>query len=331
MQIRPLSSWFRSCFCYVMSSVLVLIFAVTFLWAVTSTATEPSERVQHKAQVNAALQGLLSSDPTARRNAVISLGRLKVRDAVPELIKVLDDSEVSVRRAAIIALGRIGDVKSIEAIIAQLEDENPGVRMDAIVALAKFHKQEVSVVIRQHLKDPHPVVRQKTAEVLGEIGDISSQGDLIGALSDESESMRICVIDALVKLKAMDSLAKLKKIVTHDRVPTVRARAAWAIGEMKDKTGKRVLKRALGDPSLKVQLAAAGALGMLHDSRGYRLAIEAAESESPIIRIEAAKALGAIGLKKIVPVLEKLAKDSDNRVKRAAERALEKMRSGVRR
>ena len=314
----------RDCF---VATLLAMTVAVTFLGAVTG----PSERVQYKTQVADALQGLLSSDPIARRNAAITLGRLKDMSAVPELIKVLDDSDVSVRRAAIIALGRIGDIESIEAITAQLEDKDPGVRMDAITALAGFCSPKASVVIRKHLKDPHPVVRQKAAEMLGEIGDISSQEDLIGALSDESESMRICVIDALVKIKATDSLAGLKKIVTHDRVPDVRARAAWAVGEMGDKTGKRVLIEALGDSSLKVQLAAAGALGMLHDNRGYKLAIEAAESESPIIRVEAARVLGAVGLEKATSVLEKLTKDPDDRVKKEAERALEKIRSGGRR
>src|SRR5207237_1314907 len=76
------------------------------LAAMPSISTAQEERPT----IPALIKALKDSDPSKRRTAAESLGRLEkaAKDAVPQLEKALKDDDEGVRRQCVTALGRIG-------------------------------------------------------------------------------------------------------------------------------------------------------------------------------------------------------------------------------
>lgn len=64
------------------------------------------------------------------------LGRMKAKEAVPALVKTLDDPNSSARREVLRALGQIGDPSSASAIARDLCNDLPDIRAAAAEALA---------------------------------------------------------------------------------------------------------------------------------------------------------------------------------------------------
>ena len=60
---------------------------------------------------------LADTDASVRRQAARQLGNRAVKDAVPELVKLLGDLDASVRFQASTALGRIGDQSAVKALL----------------------------------------------------------------------------------------------------------------------------------------------------------------------------------------------------------------------
>ena len=61
-----------------------------------------------------------------------AFGRLKERNAVPLLSKLLGDKNSVLRTAALDALGKIQDPNSVESILPLLFDDDPSIRVKAI-------------------------------------------------------------------------------------------------------------------------------------------------------------------------------------------------------
>ncbi|MGQ0504017.1 MAG: HEAT repeat domain-containing protein [Myxococcaceae bacterium] len=66
------------------------------------------------------------------------LGSLKATDAVPELIKALDDPNAAGRREVLTALGQLGDRRAAETVTRDLYHDNPDVRSAAAEALGRL-------------------------------------------------------------------------------------------------------------------------------------------------------------------------------------------------
>nr|WP_233583471.1 HEAT repeat domain-containing protein [Corallococcus sp. CA053C] len=61
------------------------------------------------------------------------------KDAVPTLLKALDDSNSVARRDVLLALGAIGDAKSAEVVGRDLYHDLPEIRAAAATALRKMN------------------------------------------------------------------------------------------------------------------------------------------------------------------------------------------------
>jgi HEAT repeat protein len=98
-------------------------------------------------------------DPEMRRSAARHLGKLRVREAVPGLIRNLRASDDGSRMAAIKALGKIGDPAAVPALLEiAREDEAAGVRTQAIDSLARLGEPEGVEMFAQLAVDPSPLL-----------------------------------------------------------------------------------------------------------------------------------------------------------------------------
>jgi HEAT repeat protein len=64
------------------------------------------------------------------------LVKWKARQALPALVKLLDDPVSEVRTIAVVGVGTLGSPSNVDALAARLGDDNVGVRVGAIEALA---------------------------------------------------------------------------------------------------------------------------------------------------------------------------------------------------
>lgn len=129
---------------------------------------------------------------------------LEAKEDVEGLIQALKDEDDDVREAAAEALGRIGDVSAVEPLIQTLEDESILVQCEASDALVRIGEPSVEPLI-QVLNNEHSDVRRDAVialgEIAGKIGSARAIEELIQALKDKEEGVRLSVVTALVKIE----------------------------------------------------------------------------------------------------------------------------------
>ena len=73
----------------------------------------------------------------AKSAALRIIGRLRVREALPEIRRAVDDANADVRRAAAEALSEIGGEEALRLLVRLKKDESPYVRAAAEGAIRK--------------------------------------------------------------------------------------------------------------------------------------------------------------------------------------------------
>jgi HEAT repeat protein len=129
-----------------------------------------------------------------------------------------------------------------------------------------------------------PTVRRRAAEILGNLDDPESAGidALVGAMSDDDESVRAEAIDALTQQEAVDALMK----GLGQEVPD--SGATWAQAE--------AFVENLTSETMELRMAAANVLGLLRVEESAKpLAQRLQSEEHPEVRARIARALGRIG------------------------------------
>nr|WP_277881719.1 HEAT repeat domain-containing protein [Phormidium sp. FACHB-592] len=126
-----------------------------------------------------------STNARIRYDAILLLGQLQDRRAVPVLANLLQASDGKIqysdigdRAAAAQALGMIGDVSVIEPLIAASKDRDEQVVLSAAEALSQFHLpivvEPLIQILRKwngwHFHSGEPKVIQAIAQTLAEIG-----------------------------------------------------------------------------------------------------------------------------------------------------------------
>jgi succinoglycan biosynthesis transport protein ExoP len=185
-------------------SILRKIFFITFLMVlITSMGCSSSSNQYLNPNIKEYLKNLKSSNIIIQREAVNKLGLLQIKDAVPEMIRLLEKGSVENAPFIIEALGKIEDKAAVSPLIAMLGKDNVLIREKAIEALGKIgDKRAVPALI--------PVLEQKDnrteGEVftaiwaLGNIGDKSAEPVLTSLLGDNNKYVRYNVEQALKKI-----------------------------------------------------------------------------------------------------------------------------------
>jgi HEAT repeat protein len=81
---------------------------------------------------------LNSERPEMRYEAAHSAGEMVLKDAVPRLVDLIDDSDTEVRLMAIWALGQIGGAPASRALTENLQSKDPAIREAAQEALQEI-------------------------------------------------------------------------------------------------------------------------------------------------------------------------------------------------
>lgn len=196
------------------------------------------------------------AEPRVRSTACWILGRLKDTNAIPGLVRALEDDDADVRAQAANSLAAIGDAAAVEPLIRTFQhDSSPWAREMAINALWLIGDPAPLQPLIDTLLDHEepPGVRSACAEALGELacaealdepGKKAALAALLSALQDEATKVRFFAAFALGLLRDAAAIPALQHVVATDegtdpRRGSVRDEAIEAIALIEGRSGMR--------------------------------------------------------------------------------------------
>jgi HEAT repeat protein/beta-lactamase regulating signal transducer with metallopeptidase domain len=254
---------------------------------------QPAPKEEARTDVSDSLTMLASSDPMERATGACQLGRLGAVEAIPPLIKLLDDEtpiatlhcwnsgswspaiqilkQSSPGEQAAIALASLSR-SAVEPLINVLVDPNPVVRRNAAWAIGEIrggsgvNRSKAVEPLIGALDDPDSWVRLAAAFSLGEMRPRRSTDALVRTLGDINPSVREMAARALGEMKSNRAVESLSVALLRDDNEQVRRKAAWALGEIKDQLALDALTTALNDHDLGVRAMAKWAISEIQDT-----------------------------------------------------------------
>ena len=227
------------------------------------------------------LRGLFaSSNPAVRKRAALAAGRIGNDDSVTALTNLLEkDADPAVRAMAAFALGEVESETGANALVAVLQ--NPAgpveLRARAVEALGKIasvlpREQEArrlalgaAILEALNTSDESVILFGLTAALRSRP---ANAGPAIAKfLTHANPRVRVDASNALARLRLKDGNEQLRKLLTSDPDPIVRANAARILGITEDKQSFEGLLSRLKENDSRVRVSAIRALAALKESR----------------------------------------------------------------
>jgi HEAT repeat protein len=182
-----------------------------------------------------AVRGFLDDRRTGvRREAIVTLGKLRDGEATPQLLALLDDEQAGLRKSALWALKEITGIDLGEdparwrawyrEELVWWEQDYPGVvevlrhgspeeigPAVATLTLKRLFRNSIADDLKQLLSHEAPELRVRACVALRELGSHVPVVDLTAALNDPDEKVRAAALDALRAITGLDLPAD------HDR------------------------------------------------------------------------------------------------------------------
>ncbi len=278
--------------------------------------------VRHGERVTELLIEQLSVDETDTRiAAVIALGRVGDRRAVPALLDLLrHDPELVVITAG--ALARIGDPRALEPLLDVLSRPETAVRQAAIAALNSLGHPDLPARTETLLHSPNALVRESAARIVGYFGFANCVEPFLALFRDPDENVRRAAAESVAYLEDPRVLSVLDRAI-HDDTPRVRASAAQGLGQTGRHEAVPLLIAALEDADAWVRYFAARALGQLGAPEVLEpLAALIQRDSANHVRAAALEAIGCLGGSRAASVLAPFVESPDGDLARSAIHAL---------
>ncbi len=247
-------------------------------------------------QVELDAEGLQSSDPAKRVEAVDALADRDIALTQGHLLKAVEDPDERVRLQAARALGKGGALAAVPVMIEWLASIKQEVRSVAVAVLGEIGGPDATAALTRSLSDPDATVRKDTVKALGAIGQRGNSTvviALIPRLEDDKAEVRLATI---VQLEELGDRRAVIPLVARfgDTGVAVRAAAVRAIGKLGDRSAVPALIRLMNDPDEGVRMAAVGSLGSLGAVDAVDALTEQLNSGGDAYRAKVAYALGQI-------------------------------------
>jgi HEAT repeat protein len=203
-------------------------------------------------EISDVLRPLLNNDPdsTVRAAAGRALGRLGVREAVPDLVRALRDTSSDVRVVSAAALWRLPDASAVQPLLDRLHDNEAAVREWSALALGVIGDRRATPEMVRLLGDSQRAVRLAAVRSLGRIGDPEGLKPLMGYIGaggrDEEEKEE--VVNSVASLKGPDKVLALVQLLNQaEKDEAQKIRVISALGQVGDVLVLPRLRRHVGD------------------------------------------------------------------------------------
>jgi HEAT repeat protein len=203
-------------------------------------------------EISDVLRPLLNSDPdsTVRAAAGRALGRLGVREAVPDLVRALRDTSSDVRVVSAAALWRLPDSSAVAPLLDRLHDNEAAVREWSALALGVIGDRRGTPEMIRLLGDSQRAVRLAAVRSLGRIGDPDGLKPLMGYLAggnrDDEEKEE--VVNSVASLKGPEKVLALVQLLNAaEKDEAQKLRVISALGQVGDVLVLPRLRRHIGE------------------------------------------------------------------------------------
>ena len=149
---------------------------------------------------------LLTGDPNVnvRAAAAKTIGTLRYKKAIPQLVNALNDDEW-VSFSALEALTSMHDDESIDAILDLLENPSETIRFAAIEALGEIRSSKATEPLAKHIAKTNGYEQLTAIKSLIEIGPVPSFPDisdiLMDTLNDEDINNKLIAVKGLASIR----------------------------------------------------------------------------------------------------------------------------------
>ncbi len=279
-----------------------------------------SLQTQARAELNRAASQ--STSPLIRAHAIELIRETSPDEAVPHVLRGLEDGAPVVRFAAALAAGELR-VAEAQGPLRQLAeaDADPSIQIAARFALHRLGDTSLSRELEQTARANNPRTRGDTALVLGLLGERSALNVLRAMRRDGDPTVRLQVAESMWRLGDEAAIEPLVA-ATLSLYPDDQMAALMALAAGKDRRVLDDLRGSLTTDYEAVNLVAARAMGKLGSDEGYGVAMRGVKSTDPKIRMLAVLALGAIGRSDAQDELSTQLRDANPDVRLAAASAI---------
>ena len=149
-------------------------------------------------------------------------------------------------------------------------EHNPVVRLEAVEAFESSGCAEGLPWIRAALLDDHPAVRFAACVAVGRLADTMARQSVRLCLDQSDASVRIGALFALHRLGYREGTGRLATYLLHHEHATVRRNAALVLGLLGERSGIKILARAMRDRDEGVRHHALEAMARLGNPEAKR-------------------------------------------------------------
>lgn len=211
-----------------------------------------------------------------------------------------------------------------------LESENAEMRREGINSLRRAARfdPKIRAALRGLLKDPSSRVREQAAQVLRDLKDKESAPEMKALLADPDAATRRRAVEALGAMDARESAREIGQNLLSDPDDRVRIAAAHVLGGLKAQEAQEPLTEALKDRNTAVRGEAIASLGEMGATAAAPQLRAIYDQDPGSHRIRLALALKSLGddaplQKEVARLSEVLKSETDERVRREAQRVLD--------
>jgi HEAT repeat protein len=197
-----------------------------------------------------------------RRQALLSLGRMRLPEGIPALAEALDDPDPETRLAALRGLGAMGLPEAAEPVLERFVRGAWKAPATPLVNALLYCCKKRPALLTFYLAKADEEQRPLLARVLGEVATPELEEDLLNLAGDPLPEVRASVARAIGRARPRLAMLALSHLV-NDKEWFVRLRAVAAVGELRDPRCIPILIDGLCDPNRYVRLRAASGLARM--------------------------------------------------------------------
>jgi len=268
-----------------------------------------------------------ANNPFLRAHAMEAARHLPPAQATQILLTGVEDSAAVVRFAALMAAGEIRLPEARPVALRLVNDPDKSIQAAAIYVLHTQGDTRFSRRLEGFSTDSDRDVRANTAIVVGQLREPTGYRILRHLMRDQDEMVRLQAAEGLWLMRDNEARNHLV-IATVSRYPDDQMIAVLALAGPRDRRVAEHMRGMLTSHFPEVSLAAARAMGLIGSDEGYGVATNGVTSDDARQRLLAAMAFGDIGRIDAQVMLGRLLIDDDPTVRIAAANFILQLHTG---
>ncbi len=245
----------------------------------------------------------------------LALGEIQSKSAIPVLIEAMNSNFSKSRENAGLALQKIGDPKSLDALFPLISNPEEEIRMEVAKIFVAIPNSEISKKITSLLTKESPGL-DAASFILGRLKYEPARQRLETLFQDTSTPYREGIGQSIGWIQNKSSLPILQKVAL-EKEGQGRYGAIWSLGVIPDDSSLSILESAYNQGDGRSKVLAVESMGMIHSEKSIPFLKDIIKKDENL-GIYAIFALGAIPGEKSWEVIADSAKNAKIGIRKVA-------------